>query len=208
MHKLIKIPVSILYAFLLSGCATVDEKLASGIPIHGNFCGPYIPFIPPMPKQLIIERLESIDPIDKIDAACKKHDICYMEKGYFDRSCDKGLILDIKRLGKNYENARCFGLTSAMLAYFSAANPDLTSQYFGETAIFHIENIGAVALTGIREYLLLSAKIALMPIAPLYGRSPFSVFEEKHNQNRVDHNSQDIKDYRTVVYPSRYEVCN
>jgi hypothetical protein len=34
-------------------------------------------------------------PIDAVDEVCCRHDKCYCERGYFDCSCDRNLILDM-----------------------------------------------------------------------------------------------------------------
>ncbi|MFZ5967056.1 MAG: hypothetical protein ACOYVK_07760 [Bacillota bacterium] len=50
-----------------------------GIPcIYGNWCGPGCS--------------GPGDPISPVDACCKEHDLCYGEKGYFNRSCDDALV--------------------------------------------------------------------------------------------------------------------
>ena len=53
-------------------------------PVYGNWCGPAHP-----------KSSSNPDPIDNIDAACKKHDVCYEKKGYFDCSCNEQLATDL-----------------------------------------------------------------------------------------------------------------
>ena len=61
--------------------ANISTNLTrDGIPFYGNWCGP---------------GHGSGDPIDALDAACRTHDICYGDYGYFNCQCDYDLLLDI-----------------------------------------------------------------------------------------------------------------
>ena len=54
------------------------NKIRSGIPIYGSYCGP----------------LHSGPgaPFDMLDEACMEHDNCYTDRGYFACSCDQELL--------------------------------------------------------------------------------------------------------------------
>jgi hypothetical protein len=54
-------------------------KMASGIPIYGNWCGPG-------------HGGESGPPIDPVDQVCCRHDKCYDQIGYFACSCNQDLL--------------------------------------------------------------------------------------------------------------------
>ncbi|GAB1262741.1 hypothetical protein [Aurantivibrio plasticivorans] len=54
------------------------EKLTSLLPTYGNWCGANHP----------VNMQEAEEPIDGLDTACKRHDMCYAEKGYLDCECD------------------------------------------------------------------------------------------------------------------------
>jgi uncharacterized protein YceK len=90
---------------LLSGCATTKnpvyqayvEKEESGWPVHGYFCGKDIPNLPEGSADAQIKYLESIEPIDVIDDACKKHDICFMRNESI-HECNKKLWGDMNNL--------------------------------------------------------------------------------------------------------------
>ncbi|KMT62890.1 GW dipeptide domain-containing protein [Paenilisteria newyorkensis] len=58
------------------------KSLSRGIKVWGNWCGP---------------KHGSGKPVDKLDAACKEHDLCYGKRGYFACSCDIQLVKNIKR---------------------------------------------------------------------------------------------------------------
>jgi len=53
----------------------------SGVPVYGNYCGP--------------QHGGTGEPIDAVDAACKRHDECYGELGYFDCRCDAQLLEEL-----------------------------------------------------------------------------------------------------------------
>lgn len=62
---------------------TVPE---SGVPFHGNWCGP---------------SHGGGQPIDELDAACMRHDQCYDQNGYFDCQCNRNLLNEIDSLIAN-----------------------------------------------------------------------------------------------------------
>lgn len=59
------------------------------MPMHGNWCGPGTPANP-------VEA--SFPPIDPLDAACYRHDMCYAVQGNGDCGCDIALMTELKRL--------------------------------------------------------------------------------------------------------------
>ncbi|MBF0807631.1 hypothetical protein E4U03_03235 [Rothia nasimurium] len=54
------------------------NSIAAGWEVHGNWCGP--------------GHSGPGEPIDLLDSRCKDHDLCYGEKGYFNKSCDFQLV--------------------------------------------------------------------------------------------------------------------
>ncbi|MBC2676314.1 GW dipeptide domain-containing protein [Listeria booriae] len=58
------------------------KSLSRGIKVWGNWCGP---------------KHGGGKPVDKLDAACKEHDLCYGKRTYFACSCDIQLVKNIKR---------------------------------------------------------------------------------------------------------------
>ena len=74
--------------------STFDAKSLGGFSVYGNWCGPNHP-----------QDVNNADnPIDILDKQCKTHDLCYVEKGEYDCSCDRAMVLDIDytQLRKNY----------------------------------------------------------------------------------------------------------
>ena len=53
----------------------------TGLIIYGNYCGPGHG-----------DDTGMTPPIDAVDAACRAHDLCYRDRGYFSCSCDYALI--------------------------------------------------------------------------------------------------------------------
>lgn len=56
----------------------------SGMPIYGNYCGPGHG-----------DDTGNTAPVDAVDAACRRHDLCYRDKGYFHCGCDGALIAEM-----------------------------------------------------------------------------------------------------------------
>ena len=106
---------------LFFGCSskTVSPETRGEFPLYGNWCGPAHP----------IDGTNPI-PIDPVDDACRKHDICYQEKGYFSCACDERLMKRLFRLkqdkwrgryavsGDEYKNFEK-PIVSSIRAYFA-----------------------------------------------------------------------------------------
>ena len=75
------------------------------IAVYGNWCGP---------------GYGEGEPIDRLDAHCKRHDECYAKRGYFSCSCDEEFIAGVRR---DYSEMKPGEQQMAllMIAYFSAA---------------------------------------------------------------------------------------
>lgn len=56
------------------------------LPVYGNWCGPGYP-----------PNGENPDPVDKLDAVCKEHDLCYETLGYLSCACDQLLLESLER---------------------------------------------------------------------------------------------------------------
>ncbi len=80
--------------------------VAVSVPLHGNWCGP---------------GHGSGNPIDKIDKACKVHDECYDNRGYFDCKCDQELVLALPAAIRDTSCAKARAKGTLILAWFAAA---------------------------------------------------------------------------------------
>lgn len=141
-------------AAVILGCASTPQGQApnsarnlggSGLPIHGNFCGPNIPTTTSRTLSGQIAELEAILPIDDIDKACKAHDICYANQGFGAAFCDTALINTtgaFLQAGNPPQNTRnttarkrkepsfqCTALALAILGYFETTNPSAVSSW-------------------------------------------------------------------------------
>lgn len=78
-----------------------------GLPLYGNYCGPGY------------GGEDNGTPIDALDAACKTHDLCYAENGYFNCTCDQDLIDEINSKIQYMSGAQ-LSMAKKVLVYFKA----------------------------------------------------------------------------------------
>lgn len=63
-----------------------NPDTAGDYAVYGNWCGPNHPkTMDPPPEAL-----------DLVDQACRRHDYCYAERGYFNCDCDMDLVDELK----------------------------------------------------------------------------------------------------------------
>lgn len=83
--------------YSLFSCSSNKKTKISDLnfPIYGSYCGPLHP-----PK--------GMNPlaIDEVDFACKNHDKCYDDFGYFNRNCDEKIVKDLKLINPQSENEK------------------------------------------------------------------------------------------------------
>jgi hypothetical protein len=70
-------------------CSTIEsvEKKFDAPGVHGNYCGP-----------MHGGGKKTASPVDELDEACMRHDMCYGETGYFSCECDEDLVKEIKNM--------------------------------------------------------------------------------------------------------------
>jgi hypothetical protein len=61
---------------------------ADGITVHGNWCGPG--------TSLALAR--GLPAVDPLDAACRRHDLCYLRRGGQDCGCDLAFMRELAHL--------------------------------------------------------------------------------------------------------------
>jgi hypothetical protein len=93
-------------SFLFS-CSNNKKKMQKtdlSFPVYGNYCGPLYP-----PK--------GMNPLalDEVDLACKNHDKCYDDYGYFNKNCDLEIIKDLKLINPQSETEK---LAQRLLIYY------------------------------------------------------------------------------------------
>ena len=77
MHQTIVVAIAVTF-LLVAGCAPFPKGdcEAGSLAVYGNWCGPKHP------------KTGACPPVNWVDEACRKHDECYAEKGYFNCDCD------------------------------------------------------------------------------------------------------------------------
>lgn len=95
MKKIIFLPFILFYLFGCSATKKSNINTEYSFPIYGNYCGPLYP-----PK--------GTNPIalDEVDSACKNHDKCYDDLGYFNKNCDLQIIQELKIINPKSENEK------------------------------------------------------------------------------------------------------
>lgn len=84
---------------LLNACATSSQgKNAISIPTHGNFCGPFHPVVNDRTKLEKLIELLTNEPVDDIDAACQRHDICFELAGWGNLACNRELVYEVNAM--------------------------------------------------------------------------------------------------------------
>jgi len=95
---------------------------------YGRFCGPGEPNVENLSKKEAIAKLESTEPDDDIDAACKAHDMCYANHGYFNYECDKKLLKTLSDMHfRGKYSGECLNVKFQVMAPFTAVTPALGS---------------------------------------------------------------------------------
>ncbi len=78
-------------------------------PVYGNYCGPLYP-----PKGM------KPVPLDNVDSACKQHDKCYEDLGYFNKNCDLEIMQNLKAITPKNENENL--AKKLLIFYFQEAS--------------------------------------------------------------------------------------
>lgn len=135
-----KISVSHKYTFILllifslsvnaeSSAENKSSNSKTGFSMHGNWCGPN------HPKDVN----NANDPIDILDQQCKTHDLCYVDKGEFDCSCDRNMVLNIDNTQKrNSYSPKQYLLAQNIKVHFaiSPCNGEVANNKILPTRIF------------------------------------------------------------------------
>ncbi len=66
--------------------ALAQSAYPVSLPVYGNWCGPDYPANP----------ARAAPPVDALDAACMRHDMCTAARGSFDCGCDLGLLNELR----------------------------------------------------------------------------------------------------------------
>ena len=88
--KGLRILIVLLFAASVTACATaqpqVKRETAGAMGIYGNWCGL------DHPTDVAANPL----PIDALDAACRRHDLCYTQRGFLSCECDAEFTQELR----------------------------------------------------------------------------------------------------------------
>ena len=87
--------MAIIFLFGCSSNKKIIKNPELSFPVYGNYCGPLYP-----PK--------GTNPIalDQVDLACKNHDKCYEDYGYFNKKCDLQILDSLRLIKPKSENEK------------------------------------------------------------------------------------------------------
>jgi len=88
------------------GVASLDLEL----PIYGNYCGPGHG-----------DKTGCSPAIDRVDASCCKHDVCYDQRGYFDCGCDCDLVRSMPGAIANTSSVAGKAAGTAAMTFFATS---------------------------------------------------------------------------------------
>lgn len=186
--------ISVLHTLLFSGDLKLDIY---EFRFHGHFCGANLPLINTKNKREELQILNKIEPIDLLDAACKEHDICYLEKKTKKSTCDQRLVLDIRKFHNKLENRSCRRLSKSIRYFFTlkTENP-ITVLHSDDELEDKMFIMPAVAFTNMMDSASMSAVVGMN-----YGyRKPVGyLFDSKNNDERRKEILQ--------IFPERFKVC-
>ncbi len=164
---------------------------------HGHFCGKETPKLDYANAKEEIKILSKIAPIDVIDEACKKHDICYLEKGSGNKSCDDQLVLSMKNMKKKFHNKNCRILSKAIVFYFDTKNYNpitlLNEDYSNNDKLKEMPILVAENMFD------MGSLVTDMAINFGYSKPTGYLFDSKNNKQR--------RKEVFWIFPPRYKVC-
>lgn len=174
-----------------------DVKDLFKFSFHGEFCGMDTPSLHSQTKEQEIQDLKNITPIDSIDKACQQHDICYVQRGYNDKSCDDELVAAVKTIEKKLVEKNCEMLTKSIVLFFDTKNENFFTEGTGSGSLDEkIVNATSSGAKNIVDFATYSGELALN-----FGftRPMDYIFDSKNNKKR-------IKDFLQVL-PPRSTKC-
>jgi hypothetical protein len=113
-------------SMLLAGCVQLPTRPegAGLVWAWGNFCGKSYPDLGEGSSAERLAALQAIEPVDDIDAACREHDRCYIERGQHTLDCDDALVRQLLRMRFDGPDRRaCARLADQIGRFFACAMP-------------------------------------------------------------------------------------
>jgi len=186
----------LLFIFLQTSLYSFNLN-SNGFKFHGNFCGDNIPNVNAKSKEEEFKLLSAIEPIDIIDKACKKHDICYLQRGRDAVSCDNELVLDMRNIHDKLKDDACKRFSRSIIYYFRIKNDNVVTLLDSGDSLGHkMVKLPSVSFRNMMNTASIS-KVAGVnyTISKPYGY----IFDSKNNSIRRKEVLQ--------IFPPRYKKC-
>lgn len=165
---------------------------------HGKFCGDNIPDVRANSKDEEFRLLSKIEPIDVIDSACKKHDLCYVTRGNDDETCDSELVYEMKNIHDKLETKDCRRFAQSIIYYFKIRN---------DNPYTLVDNHGSLKDKAVKmpsvtfRNMMNTASFSKMTTINYAFQKPVGyIFDSKNNSERRKEVLQ--------IFPPRYKKCN
>jgi hypothetical protein len=124
---------------------------------YGNFCGANHPVIVAPDSATAIRKLTEIPAIDRLDAACKAHDICYEARHSLDIDCDRQFVAQINSL--RFASTNC-ALYASFMTRAIVAKPGVEYRPMQGVPNVTIPKSVTVNLFALFDYLLAKGQAA------------------------------------------------
>lgn len=170
---------------------------SNGFKFHGNFCGDNIPNVNAKSQEEELRLLNAIEPIDIIDKACKKHDICYIQRGRDAVSCDDALVLDMKNIHAKLKDDACKRFSQSIIYYFRIKNDNVVTLLDSGNSLEHkMVKLPSVSFANMMNTASISSVTGVnYTVSKPYGY----IFDAKNNTQRRKEVLQ--------IFPPRYKKC-
>ena len=170
---------------------------SNGFKFHGNFCGDNIPNVHAKSKEEEFKILSQIEPIDIIDKACKKHDLCYLQRGRDSVSCDNKLVSEMREIHDTLNDDACKRFSQSIIYYFRIKNDNfITLLDSGDSFNDKMIKLPSVSFRNMLNTAQISSVAGVnYTISKPYGY----IFDPKNNKTRRKEVLQ--------IFPPRYKKC-
>jgi len=164
---------------------------------HGKFCGDNIPNVSATSKKHEYKLLSEIEPIDVVDQACKRHDLCYLERGENDEICDAELVEEVAYIHKYLETKDCRRFSESIVYYFKVRNDNMFTLIDDSGSVF--DRMTKLPSTTFKN-MVRTASISKMAGENYMFSKPYGyIFDSKNNKQRRKEVLQ--------IFPPRYKKC-
>jgi hypothetical protein len=164
---------------------------------HGHFCGNNIPNVQANTKDEEYKLLNQIQAIDIIDQACKKHDLCYLQRGDENVSCDEALVVDMKNIHDTLASEDCRRFSHSIMYYFKIRNDNSFTLLNNHGSIK--EKAIKLPSTTFRNMMHTASFSKVATLNYVFSKPYGYIFDSKNNSQRKKEVLQ--------IFPPRYKKC-